>query len=621
MSGKSAVRVAMPVKLARLRVWVDKGRHWSGVDRLILWALVAKPSTASDLSKVARIPARLITEIILRMMRFGWIELAAAPNGASFRATEAGREVVETFETLPPVTRRVARRISFSMEPFAWKSYGLRDLKPYRPTEIEAIEREHDVRRLIIDGGWGRLSSLDLYAAADQVLADDEELSSVDYSSSDTVDQFALFTVIGDSIKGLPPDPAGQLVDAISRAAKDSRPGKAMTVKPSRRTITSTTDANIIRTLPVRFDDIVLSGKDHRDRLIDILRQARSRFVMHSTFLRENAFGELQEEFGRAAKRGVKIDIFWGADRNENDRKANLEAAIAINHRITADQNLRGRARVHLYTTRSHAKFLIADATGRAPGEFVAVVGSCNWLYSGFNRVEASVLVRHPHVVARVAQEFAELVFDMATSSETASDLTALARTLRTHKASEGEAELRLVRGDDHADLVRFARETAEKSIIIGGDRLGLAAEARTIIPMMAAAKRSVQGLICYSQPSGPVTYKDAKDLAALARSSGVRLVQIQDRELHGKFLLWDDDHLVITSLNWSSADTHSDAPQGEIGLYIKSPGLAEDVRRRLVEGWPTLNLQADKAHHNARRNKRCRKKKRSTKRKTVSKQ
>ena len=610
MSAKNAVRVAVPVKLARLRVWVDKGRHWSGVDRLILWALAVEPSTASELAKTARIPARLITEIILRMMRFGWVELAAAQRGASFRATEAGREVVETFETLPPVTRRVARRVSFSMEPFAWRAYGLRDLKPYRLAEIEVIEREHDVRRLIIDGGWGQLSSLELYAAADQVLADDEELSSIDYSSSDTVDQFALFTVIGDSIKGLPPDPAAQLVDAIRRAAKDNRPGKAITIKPSRGSAASTTDGSIVRTLPVRLDDVVLSGTDHRDRLIEILRQARSRLVMHSTFLRENAFIELQEEFGRAAKRGVKIDIFWGADRNESDRKANLEAAIAINHRITADQNLRGRARVHLYTTRSHAKLLIADATGRAAGEFVAVVGSCNWLYSGFNRVEASVVLRHPHVVARVAQEFAELVFDMATSSETASDLTSLARTLQTHTAPEGEAELLLVRGDDHSNLMRLARETAEKSIMVGGDRLGLAAEARTIIPMMAAAKRSVQGLICYSQPSGPVTYKDAKDLAALAGSAGVRLVQIHGRELHGKFLLWDDNHLVITSLNWSSADTRSDAPQGEIGLYIKSPGLAEDVRRRLVEGWPALDasiLAPDQVRNRAKRRRRPR--------------
>lgn len=284
MSGRHAVRVAVPVKLARLRVWVDKGRHWSGVDRLILWALAVEPSTAGELAKVACIPARLITEIILRMMRFGWVELAAARKGASFRATEAGREVVETFETLPPVTRRVPRRISFTMEPFAWRAYGLRDLKPYRPTEIEAIEREHDVRRLVIDGGWGRLSSLELYAAADQVLADDEELSSVDYSASDTVDQFALFTVIGNSIKGLPPDPAEQLVAAIRRAAKDNRPGTAMTIKPPRRASTSAMDGNIVRTVPIHPEDIVLSGKDHRDRLIEILRQARSRLIMHSTF-------------------------------------------------------------------------------------------------------------------------------------------------------------------------------------------------------------------------------------------------------------------------------------------------------------------------------------------------
>jgi hypothetical protein len=37
---------------------------------------------------------------------------------------------------------------------------------------------------------------------------------------------------------------------------------------------------------------------------------------------------------------------------------------------------------------------------------------------------------------------------------------------------------------------MRLARETATKLILVGGDRLGLAAEARTIIPMMSAAKR-----------------------------------------------------------------------------------------------------------------------------------
>lgn len=123
------------------------------------------------------------------------------------------------------------------------------------------------------------------------------------------------------------------------------------------------------------------------------------------------------------------------------------------------------------------------------------------------------MVLRQPHAVAAVAQEMAELVFDVAKSSTISADLTAIARTLRTHAVPTGSAKTRLVRGDDRAKLMRLARETAVRSIMVGGDRLGLAAEARTIIPMMAAAKRSVEGTICYSKQSGPVSRRDAQDL------------------------------------------------------------------------------------------------------------
>jgi phosphatidylserine/phosphatidylglycerophosphate/cardiolipin synthase-like enzyme len=131
---------------------------------------------------------------------------------------------------------------------------------------------------------------------------------------------------------------------------------------------------------------------------------------------------------------------------------------------------------------------------------------------------------------------------------------------------------------------------------VIGGDRFGLAAEARMIVPLVRAAARSVEAIICFSRPSGPVTKRDQRDLTAQAAEDGVRLVQIPDRELHGKFLLWDDDHVVITSLNWSSADTRADAPQAEIGLYITSPGLAADLRRRLLDDWPALGPPSEQA-------------------------
>ncbi len=335
---KNAIRVAVPVKLARLKVWVDKGRHWSAVDKLILWALAQKPRSSAELAIEAEIPPRLITEIILRMMRFGWIELTADSKGAAFRATDAGREVIETFETLPPMTRRTSRRVSFVMEPVAWRAYGFRGLRPYRLTEIEIIERDHAVRRVVADGDWRQLSSLDVYAAADEVLADDEQLSSIDYSASETLDQFALFTVLGNAIKGLPPEAPQELLQVIKHAAAQ-KPSSSVTIRP-RKPAVAPANLGEIRCEPLRPEDVVLTGPDHRSLLVEILRQARSAFVMHTTFLREAAFDELKEEFSRAAKRGVSIDVFWGADGDETSRKANLDAAISINLKIQNDINL-----------------------------------------------------------------------------------------------------------------------------------------------------------------------------------------------------------------------------------------------------------------------------------------
>ena len=50
---------------------------------------------------------------------------------------------IENIQNAPPVTRRMSRRITFAMEPFAWRAYGLKGRSnSYRPTEIETIARE-----------------------------------------------------------------------------------------------------------------------------------------------------------------------------------------------------------------------------------------------------------------------------------------------------------------------------------------------------------------------------------------------------------------------------------------------------------------------------------------------
>jgi cardiolipin synthase A/B len=57
----------------------------------------------------------------------------------------------------------------------------------------------------------------------------------------------------------------------------------------------------------------------------------------------------------------------------------------------------------------------------------------------------------------------------------------------------------------------------------------------------------------------------------------------------HAKFLLWGDDDLIVTSLNWCSWTTSPESPRGEIGVHIRRTGIARDLTLRLKFIWPQL--------------------------------
>lgn len=59
---------------------------------------------------------------------------------------------------------------------------------------------------------------------------------------------------------------------------------------------------------------------------------------------------------------------------------------------------------------------------------------------------------------------------------------------------------------------------------------------------------------------------------------SGLRVIQTNKIPLHGKFIAWDDDDLVVTSLNWASVSTDLDFPWGDVGVHIHMPGIAQNA-------------------------------------------
>jgi phosphatidylserine/phosphatidylglycerophosphate/cardiolipin synthase-like enzyme len=260
---------------------------------------------------------------------------------------------------------------------------------------------------------------------------------------------------------------------------------------------------------------------------------------------------------------------------------------------IKADPVLRHRAKMHTQSTQSHAKLLVADQGGESG--WVAVVGSCNWLSTGYRRVEGSVVLRDGRLVAGVLDELRELCYASAPRSALIGELDWLAASARGTRSPRGSAHVRLVLGDEHGLMMAHARDAAAVRIWVGGDRFSHAGEAQTLIPMMAAAKGGVRGRLLFSRNVSPVTDEDLADLRQLALERGVELSEVPEGVLHGKFLLWDRDDLVITSLNWSSASTRRDNPWGEIGVHIRRTGIADaaaqhigrDIERAAAEPAP----------------------------------
>lgn len=71
----------------------------------------------------------------------------------------------------------------------------------------------------------------------------------------------------------------------------------------------------------------------------------------------------------------------------------------------------------------------------------------------------------------------------------------------------------------------------------------------------------------------------DAADLA----KRGLRLQQIE--ELHGKFLLWDDESFAATSFNWLSTAVDGARARGaEFGLLVEGAQLRQKFAERLEE-------------------------------------
>lgn len=567
-----SIRAAVPVLFGTLRLHLDKGRPWSLIEHLILQAVVEEPRSAASLSQMSDLPRRLIIEIVIRLMRVGWVELVSANKQTGFRATPMGREVAK-LEQLPTVPKPFSRRAAYAVDMLTHTVFRARDFAVlYTQTRLEKVSENVEIVRL-----FGSHDEPEVPAnVLDVLLDDDEYVRVVDPNVTRPSVRFGMVTVHGDTIDGLPKRTPRALKQKILEAAS-KRTGAARPVT----TGTGVVQAKPSENVEIAFDqrDLILGGGAHRQALTDTLRKARSWIVVHSTFVRSERFKEFLPLFSDAARRGVSVHILWGKQADPDGSNSTADEVDKCRAMMTEDL-LRERIQLQRFSTGSHAKILLADD---GQNGMVAIVGSCNWLYSEFQSYEVSVRLRDPIIVSSVVGHLSVMANNPSGLwSPLTRELARLATNLkRAPQVGARRMRARLILGADHGECVRQARDEATARIVVASHRLGGSAEESVLVPAGAAIKaKEIDVLLYYGTPSGPVDGAAASTMVRDAGSKGIKIRRIHEPRMHAKFLVWDDDSVVITSQNWLSADPADSNQLSEIGVYLSGA----KVGRQLVD-------------------------------------
>lgn len=574
----SVVRVAVPVFRGKRRFHLLKGRPWSPVEHLILQALVNHPRTAAALATESGLPRRLVIEALIRLMRADWVELSFHAAGTLFQATLAGRDKA-TLDELPSVPKAVTRWMTFVIDRVTGMTFRGRELPIF---EKHVVQQRAEKERIV----WLEASSAvfqeEPRAVFSALLEEDETIVDVDASGDRLADRIALALVRNGKVEGLPRSATEletAVLDAASKASGVASSSEPLTVKPSVVARRIDEIAPTPRQISFQSSDLILGGEAHETAFVNLLRRARCRVIIHSTFVSQSSLDFAMPMIVDAARRGVRVDILWGQNEDKPEVEA-TRALLATAREKLAALSLDSLVTIHPFSTNSHAKMLVAD-DGQL-GRDIAIVGSCNWLYSGFKSFEASVRLRDPEIVA----DALDIVADLSRGRDglwkpITVELATLAREVRGRPRLGGaRTDGCLVLGAQHGHFVRQARDSARKRIFVSSHRLGLAAKQAIIIPAMAAARdrRGVETQVFFGRPTGNMTGEMAAGMTLDVGKEGVQIRSVHEPRLHAKILAWDDDCAVVTSQNWLSSDPSESSPLQEIGVYLKGSRIADNV-------------------------------------------
>lgn len=566
----------------RARVVVQRTWGWSPVEELVLLHLDHAPGTMESVKSGLGLDAQVVGATLSRLMRFGLVELRTSPV-PSLATSPLGQRFIRSGQPLPE--RTVDREMSVNLiyERVGQSIFRRRDVDFVSERELRGFDYAVRFSREERDE-TDETMSLRVGRVMAGSLRPGEWLRGVRAVNS-VLRRVYLKIDLNDVRNGIFPKGASEeLVGALNATvATGNLPALAPEEQASPPSIETEFDP----------DGFLVGSVDHVDRFVEIVDRASQDVFVLSTFVAEQADDKGREQrdrildaLERAIQRGVHCHLFFGTSLDKDAKHAN--AMEAIRERLSAGSLTRGFLQVHRDPVRSHAKFLAADDGN---GGAVVVIGSCNWLSSPFTAVELSVVLKASEAAAVGLDVLRSIVAALPDASRSRESLRFLAAELRRSSSDARERRVKpsdrpkcwlsVVYAADHEPLLRRAAHDAKRRFVCCTHRLGAPMVPALFTPAEVAGRRLDDVRVLYSRQTGPVKRRHVSEQRERLHGL-VDLIGVREPQLHCKFLLWDDDHVVVSTMNWGSQSGRADDPLDEIGIHLTGLGLAEALLKRV---------------------------------------
>ncbi len=543
-------------------------------------ALDRAPGTINEIAASLQIHGQIASSAMARLMQFGLVEIRLSPMPA-LATSDIGREFIRSGRALPERAQDREVGISLVFEKVGHSVLRNRDVATVPLSKLpqpglavafplkEPPETDDTLAQRVSDFMAGSLRP-------------GEWLCGVRAVSSVIEQRYLVVELDGPNGLALPEGASEGLARALEATVKTGALPQATASRPSSAAPTHTTFG---------ADQFVVGFEEHLERFERIVGEASCDVFVLSTFVasqgdergkdrRERILRALDQAVGR----GVRCHVFYGTSLDE--RAGNAVAIQELHQRLSAVRRSRGFVLLQRESVGSHAKVVAADD---GQGGAVVLLGSCNWLSSPFSSVEVSAEIRESQSVAIVLDALRAIVSRLASASRSVEALSFMASELRRARSAVSPAgtltirppaELTVVYADEHERLLRVAAHDASQSFVCCTNKVGATMVPALFNPAEIAGRRVQDARVYFSRYTGPVKRRHVAEHRD--RLDGiVALVGVREPQLHAKFLTWDKDHVIVSSMNWGSQSGLASNRLDEIGLYLRGPGLAAGLLER----------------------------------------